>query len=213
VEDSQTNGDLTDPEVTLHGETNLGPTNSLVAIIDVEKQVTQAKLKEATRVLRIYEYKDASHPRNTWNLSFKTSTLYPGKHTITVKNLRFNVETNADFNLKEIWNNPTPTPTPIRVIGFPTTEPTPTPIPTPTTVPPTPVVIVQTPVPTTIAPTPVPTPPPTIIIETPTPKKLFMNAKEDSPLGKSILSMPINPIIPITGLVVAFLVLRRRAND
>jgi len=220
VDDSQSNGDTKDPEVTLHGETNLGPSNSLIAILDLDKQVTAAKLKEATKPLKIYEYKDANHPRNTWNLTFKTSTLYPGDHEIIVKSLRFNVETSAKFIIRDLWENPTPTPTPVRVIGFPTTEPTPPPIPTPTEVPTPPAVIIQTPQPTTIIttaiPTTVPTPVPTLIIETPIPtetKKMFLNAKPDSPLGKSLSTMPISPIIPITGLIVAFLVLRRRNHE
>lgn len=218
-------GNIYDPELYVSGETNLGISNTLTITLDAEKQTNNKLMEEATRVLRISPYTNPMHPRNIWNFTFPTTGLYPGKHSLLIKSLKFGIETTTEFNLQEAWATATPTPPPIRIVGFPTTASTPTPIPpiiAPVVATPTQINVINTPLPTnqsyavvsgqeswTVSPTPIPTAVP--VIATTTAKKLMLNAKADSPIGKSLQGLPINPIIPVVSLIAgAFVITRKR---
>jgi len=217
VNQNYAGGDIYNPELYISGETNLGTSNTLTITLDPERQTNSKLLEAATRVLKVNTYPNPLHPRNTWDFIFPTTGLFPGWHTLLIKSMKFGVQVETRFELREEWNPITPTPTPRIVVGFPSTPATPTPIPQPTVeVPPavvSTVVAVSSPLPQdqsyvvkgqeswTLSPTPIPSKVSTAV-PTPTPtKKLFLNAKADSPIGKSLQGMPINPIVTIMSLI------------
>jgi len=216
-------GDPYDPKLYISGETNLGSLNALTITLDVEKQTNKKMLEEATKVLKIYPYTDPMHPRNTWNFSFQTAGLYPGKHSLLIKSPRFGTQTSTVFDLSEAWQTPTPIPTPQRVLGFPSPTITPTPIITFTVVPT--VGLATTVIPTnqsyavvegetwTLSPT-VPPAPEITTEATATPaKRGFLGAKADSPVNKSLSSMPVGVEIPLFSVIVGLLLIARRARE
>jgi len=209
IKDFSSNWDPKSPMVSVEGITNLYPwQHKLKIILDEDQQVTPKLLAAATKQINITPAISLAYPRNAWNFTFGTASLYPGRHEIKVV-----ADTGAydtiSFDLMEDWPTPVPTtPSPRRyVLGFEETpeitmKTTPVVNETATSAP----TIIHTPAPT------VRTPPPVIITPTATAtKKNFLNAGDKSPIGKAAGKMPVGPEVAIFALIsVGYLVLRKR---
>jgi hypothetical protein len=210
IKDFSSSWDPKNPIVTVEGITNLYPwMHKLKVILDPDQQITPKLLAAATKQINITPFASLDYPRNTWNFTFGTASLYPGRHEIKVI-----ADTGAydtiSFDLMEDWPTPVPTtPSPRRyVLGFeetPEITMKPTPVANETAN----VTLVPTPTPTNL---PAHTPTPKLLTPSPTAtKKNFLNAGDKSPIGKAAGKMPVGPEVAIFALIsVGYLVLRKR---